>query len=338
MSSLDRSPLFTAGDAGYFCFRIPALVTTGEAVLAFCEGRRNDCSDVGDIDIVLKRSTDGGRTWSEMQVVAAGEGRTSGNPCAVVDRSDGAVLLLFCRDNRRVLVTKSSDEGETWSETVDITEEASPPEWFYIGTGPGHGIQLGTGRLVIPCWVGDATRLHGEVQASYVFYSDDCGARWERSPVLDRDASDECEVVELADGALYLNARSRQGKRQRAFSNSEDGGASWSPVAYDACLPEPSCQGSLISIPSADGDGGGRVLLAVPASPESRSRLVIRASDDGGKTWPISRVLDEGSAAYSDLAALPDSDVLCLYEARDYRELSLARLSIEWLTDGTECG
>ena len=332
----DQRPLFRAGDDGYAFFRIPALVVSNQGtVLAFCEGRKNDCNDHGDIDLVLKRSFDSGRTWADMQIVTEGGGRTSGNPCPVVDRADGVIWLPFCRDSKRILLMKSADDGETWSEPVDITEDAMDPAWHWVFTGPGHGLQLTTGRLLIPS-AADLTPRLGEIQFSYAFFSDDHGATWQIGSALDHDASDECEAVELVDGRLYMNMRSRQDKHRRAYSHSEDGGASWSPVRYDPHLPEPSCQGSIIRFTDTSQFEKNRILIATPADPSQRSHLTVRVSYDECQTWPVSKILHEGPAAYSDLAVTSERDILCLYEANEYSELVMARFDIEWLTDGKD--
>ncbi len=145
-----------------------------------------------------------------------------------------------------LLLMHSADDGQSWSKPVDISEQAMNPKWHWVGTGtgtgPGHGIQLKSGRLLIPCWA-DATPKLGEIQLSYAFFSDDHGKTWQCGEPLDADTSDECEAVELTDGMVYMNARSRQNQRKRAISVSQNGGKTWLPVTFDDLLPEPSCQG-----------------------------------------------------------------------------------------------
>ena len=333
---IEQTDLFVSGKDGYHTYRIPAvLVTKKGTVLAFCEGRKNSGSDHGDIDLVLKRSTDGGHTWADMEIIADDGIHTMGNPCPVVDKSNGAIWLPLCRDNKRILLMKSTDDGTTWSKPVDITGQAMNPAWHWVGTGPGHGVQLTSGRLVIPCWA-DATERLGEIQFSFILYSDDRGTAWQRGSALDRNASDECEVVELVDGSLYMNMRSRQGKKLRAYSWSKDGGETWSSVKYDAGLPEPSCQGSIIRLTSMRQFRKNRILLACPADQATRTRLTVRVSYDECRSWTVSKVLFSGPAAYSDLAVTTDSQILCLYEADDYSRIAMARFNIEWLTDGQD--
>jgi len=335
-AKLEQQPLFQSGDLGYHCYRIPSLVVTNRGtILAMAEARKSSRSDHGDIDLALRRSFDGGGTWTELRMIADDGGHTMGNPCPVVDQTNGTVWLPFCRDNKRVLITKSNDDGKTWSKPVDITDVAMNPAWHWVGTGPGHGIQLRSGRLLIPCWA-DATPRLGEIQLSYCFYSDDHGAAWQHGSALDANASDECEVVELTDDTLYMNMRSRQGKRQRAYAFSQDGGKTWSTVKYDPRLPEPSCQGSVVRFTDTRQFEKSRVLLSSPANPRARTRMTVRVSYDECRGWPVSKGLHSGSAAYSDLAVTNRHDVLCLYEADNYSKIVLARFNIEWLTDGED--
>ncbi len=326
---LDIQTLFECGTLGYHTCRIPALVNTGSGtLLAFCEGRRGGSSDDVPIDILIRRSVDGGRHWSSPVAVISDGERTCGNPCPVVDRDSGDVLLPFCKDNQEIFLSRSRDQGLTWEPARDISAQARHPDGSFVGTGPGHGIQLANGRLLIPCWVdespGPATwrpANWGEVQSSYALLSDDGGQNWVRSEKLTHDATDECEAAEV-DGLVYMTARSRGGRRQRGRSFSSDGGQSWSPVEFISSLPEYSCQGSVLSL------GGQRVLLAHPASTEDRSQLTLYFSEDGGHSWPASRQIYEGSAAYSDLAMTPAGEIVCLFEADRYQRLACARFSL----------
>jgi len=332
----EERPLFRAKDAGYHCYRIPALLVTKQGtVLAFAEARKNNCSDHGDVDLVLKRSRDAGRTWSEQQLVADGGAQTTGNPCPVQDRETGIIWLPLCRNNKRVLLMHSTDEGKSWSQPTDITEQAVKPTWRWVGTGPGHGIQLKSGRLLIPCWA-DTTPKLGEIQLSFAFFSDDHGKTWQCGEPLDANTSDECEAVELTDGMIYMNARSRQNQRKRAMAVSQDGGKSWLPVTFDDRLPEPSCQGSIIRLTEGVASGKNRILLATPSNPNARSYMKIFLSYDECRSWPISKVVHEGSSAYSDLAVTSSGEGLLLYEAENYTQLRLTRFNLSWLTDGKD--
>ncbi len=330
------STLFQATEAGCKRHRIPAIVvSTRGTVLAFCEARRHSGADDDEIDIVLKRSFDGGQTWGDRHIAVTDGDRTCGNPCPVVDTDTGAIVMPFCKENQTVYVTRSEDDGATWSEPVEITNSVKDPDWTYLGTGPGHGIQLRNGRLLIPSWCdespGPATwrpAVWGRIQSSVLFYSDDHGETWQRSQKMSTDASDECEAVELADGSVYGTLRSRQDRYRRAFAWSHDSGHSWSDVEYDDTLPEPSCQGSIARFDD------GRILIAHPSSPTERAQLTVRSSEDDCKTWPISRLLYPGPSAYSDLAVTDDGHILCLFEIDGYERIALARFGIDWLEAG----
>ncbi|MBM3802604.1 MAG: exo-alpha-sialidase [Acidimicrobiia bacterium] len=347
----EQQNLFSAGEHGYTRFRIPALVVSSKGtILAFAEARKGGGHDWDEIDLVLRRSFDHGRTWEAMQVIADEGTQTMNQPCPVLDRETGTLWLPFCKNNQQVYVTKSTDDGASWSAPVEITSSVKDPSWKYLGAGPGHGIQLKSGRLLIPSW-GDtspgpvtwgASANWGKVQFSYAFYSDDHGATWKRGNPLDSDLSDECEVVETSDGKVYMNMRSRQDKSYRAYAWSEDGGITWSKVQFDESLPEPSCQAGMVRFSSKPESQKDRVLLSHPASRIDRSRLTLRLSYDECHTWPVSKLVDEGRSAYSDLAVAADQTILCLYESdraaspTARRALTLARLNLAWLTDGAD--
>lgn len=343
---LEQSDLFVSGMGGYHTYRIPALaLTTRGTLLAFCEGRKYGRGDAGIIELLLRRSTDGGLTWGDPQVVVAEEGMTCGNPCPVVDAEDGTIWLPFCKNlaegdeglivqgkaPRTVWLTKSTDDGQSWMEPIEITAAVKDPSWTWYATGPGHGIQLQTGRLLVPCdhIVGVAFHRQDPYH-SHVIYSDDHGATWRIGGIVE-EGTNECAVVELADGSLYINCRNYRGEKRRAYARSEDGGLSFTPRAWDDTLVEPICQAGMVGLPLGDGEVG--ILFSNPASTE-RERLTVRLSMDGGRTWPLARVLHEGSAAYSDLAVLPDGAIYCLYERGTqcpYERLTLARFNRAWL-------
>ena len=239
----EQTDLFINGEEGYHTYRIPAVVVTPQGtVLAFCEARKNSPRDEGDIDLVLKRSTDGGQTWEKMRILWGEGENTIGNPCPVVDRETDTVWLPCCHNNDRVFVMHSSDEGATWSSPVEITPDVKPPGWTWYATGPGHGIQLREGRLLIPC---DHRIQQSRVSYSHVFYSDDHGINWKLGGSLSRDTN-ECVAVQTEDGAVYLSMRSLHGKNRRAYAWSQDGGETWSEVQWDETLIEPVCQASLV--------------------------------------------------------------------------------------------
>jgi sialidase-1 len=321
-----RTDVFVSGTDGYHTFRIPAvLVSAKGTLLAFCEGRKNSRSDTGDIDLVLRRSTDGGKTWGPLQVVWDDGGNTIGNPCPVVDRNTGTIWLPLTRNlgidkqsdivsgkskgTREVWITKSTDDGETWSRPVEITAFVKDPTWTWFATGPGVGIQLKNGRMVIPC---DHSPGGKRVEHSHVFYSDDGGATWKPGGKT-AEGCGEAQLVELADGSVLMNMRNEQRGNRRRIAVSKDGGLTWGETTDDPALVEPVCQGSILrqSLPTAAGKG--RLLFSNPASAK-RERLTLRLSDDEGKTWSAGRVVHPGPAAYSCLTVLRDGTVGVLFE------------------------
>lgn len=330
----EEQSLFQGKDGAYHCYRIPALlVTKSGAVLAFAEARKTNCNDHGDVDLVLKRSDDGGRTWSQRSLVVDGASKTMGNACPVQDRHTGTIWLPLCRENKRVLMMHSRNDGKSWSPPSDITAQAMNPKWHWVGTGPGHGIQLKSGRLLIPCWA-DVTPRLGESQLSYAFFSDDQGKTWKCGEPLEAGLSDECEVVELTDGMVYMNARNGRNMRKRVISVSQDGGQTWLPATFDDRLPEPSCQGSIVRMSESSRPGGNYILLATPSNPNARNQMRVFLSRDECRSWPVSKLVHAGSSAYSDLAVTTSGDAVLLYEAEEYSQLRLARFNLTWLTDG----
>jgi len=338
-ADLAEIDVFHTGREGYHTYRIPALVVTQKGtLLAICEGRKTGRGDHGDVDMVLKRSTDGGRSWGPLELIYEEGGAakvTIGNPCPVVDRTTGVIWLPLTRDNDRVFVASSSDDGKTWSQPRDITAAVKGADWNWYATGPGNGIQLVhgkfAGRLVIPCdhRVGgskDDKEGWDKAGRSHVIYSDDHGQTWKLGGATDY-AMNECAVVELADGTLLLNSRSYRGKACRGVSRSKDGGQTWESTTDEPALVESVCQASLIN------HAGNLLLFCNPAVPKGRNHLTVRLSEDEGKTWPHARLVCEGSSAYSSLASLPDGEIGLLYERDDYKHLTFTHFSPQWVRE-----
>jgi len=329
--------IYESGKQAYHTYRIPALVVTSKGtLLAFCEGRKTSRSDHGDIDLILRRSGDGGRTWDKQRIVCEEGGTkkiTIGNPCAVVDKETGIVWLTFCRDNDRIFITRSVDEGESWAKPGEITEDVKEPEWGWYATGPGHGIQLQRGkykgRLVIPCDCGDSKGWGNwdKKGRSLVIYSDDHGQTWTHGDITEKSMN-ECEVVELTDGSLLLSMRNYRGPKRRAFAISKDGGHTWSSPRHNDQVYCPTCQGSIHRYSWQP----NIILHSGPGGP-GRANLTIRLSYDDGQTWPTAKVMEKGSSAYSDLAVMPDDHIGCLFEDDEYKRIVFARFSLQWLTD-----
>ena len=199
--------------------------------------------DHGDVDLIMKRSTDGGRTWSPHRIVheEGGEAKiTIGNPCPVVDSKTGSIWLPFTRDNKAVFITSSTDDGQTWSAPRNLSATTMKPDWDWVATGPGIGIQLTrgkhAGRLVIPS---DHKRTLAGKQLewnSHMMFSDDGGATWQISAPISAGGN-ECQVIERADGSLLVNTRMQGGwEGWRGIATSTDGGATWAVKRQDTNL------------------------------------------------------------------------------------------------------
>jgi sialidase-1 len=319
--------VYKTGTESYSCFRIPAIVRTKKGtLLAFAEGRKNSCSDNGDINLVVKRSLNNGITWDTTITVWNDGKNTCGNPVPVVDAQTGNIILLMSwnygpddigdinagtgKDTRRVFVTTSADDGITWATPTEITSSVKKAGWGWYATGPCHGLQVSkgqyAGRIVVPC---DYIEVNTKKGSSHVFYSDDRGLTWKPGGVPATDKTNESSVCELSDGRLMLNMRSSTGFRQVATSS--DGGSTWNNVHDDVNLIDPVCQGSIIN---GVYNNEHQVLFSNCFS-TTRDNITIRMSNTNGSSWPKTYKVYEGPAAYSDLVMLPNDQVGILYEA-----------------------
>ncbi len=350
---MEQQDLWVSGTNGYDTYRIPAMAVTAEGtLLAFCEGRVDSFSDTGDIDILVKRSTDDGATWSDQQAIWNDGVNTCGNPAPVVDEESGVISLLLTwnhgedeqskiiaqtsKDTRRVFISRSDDDGLSWSDPVEITDDTKKPDWTWYATGPGAGIQIEhghhAGRLVVAC---DHIESGPERYYAHVIYSDNGGESWELGGSSPEHQTNECEVVELTGDRLMLNMRNYdRSKHNRQVALSDDGGVTWREQRFDRTLIESICQASIRRHSWPGPDGPGVVLFSNPASETARENMTVRGSFDEGQSWPLSGVLDPGPSAYSDLATLPDGRIACLYEGGDggpYERITLALFDLSWL-------
>ncbi len=351
---LEKINVFESGTDGYAAYRIPGIVVTQRGtVLAYCEARRGR-GDWDAIDIMLRRSTDGGRTWSETRKIAdvpgpkvkntvapakrrAGEQEvTYNNPVAIVDRS-GAVHFLFCLEYARCFYLRSDDDGATWSAPVEITatfDRFRPAyDWKVLATGPAHGIQLRNGRLLVPIWLSTSTGANAHhPSVTSVIFSDDSGRTWLPGEIAAPDTPDcvvpnETVAVQLDNGHVLLNVRNESKQNRRVIVESADGATGWSRPRFDDALWEPICMASMARVSSAaGGQNRSRIVFANPhnldvakgpakrGEKRDRKNLSIKLSYDEGGTWPVNRSLEPGASSYSDLTVLPDGTILCLYE------------------------
>lgn len=354
---VEKHDVFVSGEGGYHTYRIPAVVVSPDGtVLAFCEGRKSNRSDDGDIDLLLRRGTDGGRTWLPVQLLHE-EGDDQpikfGNPCPVVDVETGTVLLVMnrsrgttsgARQGGEILIMSSRDNGATWSQPRDVTEQVKRPTWKHYAEGPGIGIQLRRGphkgRLVVPANYRESYQ-NRDPSYSHVMLSDDHGQSWRLGGIVGPHTN-ECQVAEIVENGkpgLLINMRNHWGRAgrpelsgKRLVARSFDGGLSWSPATVDPTLIEPTCQASLLRYTSPSRE---RLLFCNPAS-SHRDHLTVRESLDEGRTWSAGRVVEESSSAYSCLTQLADGDVGLVYERHDYARLTFARFPLAWITAGTQ--
>ena len=375
-----QADLFVHDEDGYATYRIPALVVTPQqTVLAACEGRKNNSDDWGRIDLLLRRSVDGGRTWEPLRRLVAQEdlpanlvrnaaaaaavaggvpgGFTINNPTWVTCTAEGATHFLYCAEYFRCFIITSRDGGATFSSAREITSafeafrQRDHYPWKVIAPGPGHGIELKSGRLVVPVWLSTSTGGHPHrPSVCATIYSDDHGMTWQAGAIVAGIAdqvpnASEATLAEVAPGKVMINLRSDSPRNRRVVAWSPDGASGWSQPEFAESLLEPVCMAGSVA---AQGDAAGAsiLLFSNPASVErnpqtavgsagrARQNLTVRASRDGGQSWIAAQVLEPGPSAYSDLAVARDGTVFCFYErgkAAPYEKMTLARFPISWV-------
>jgi len=350
---LEKQDLFTVGDDPAFnLYHIPGIVVTAKgSVLAWCEARKraSGVSDWDDIRILLRRSTDEGRTWSAPKSIAAVDGPKAKNPFALkmknVDASDvtynnpvliadrdGKVHMLFCLEYMRCFYQCSTDDGVTFSAPVEITSTfdafTKHYEWKVLATGPNHSIQLKNGRLVVPVWL--STGAGGNAHRPSVtatIYSDDQGRTWRAGDIAvpcneEWVNPNETVAVELNDGRVMLNVRSESKANRRIVTTSSDGATGWSTPKFDESLLEPICMAGLVRY-----NVGGKSLLLFsnpnnlskakgaeePGKSRDRKNVSIKASDNEGVSWSVNKTIESGPSMYSDIAVTQSGRILCFY-------------------------
>jgi sialidase-1 len=350
---IEKQDIFIVGDdPAYQLYHIPGIVVTAKGtVLTWCEARKRAAgvSDWDDIRILLRRSTDEGKTWSPPQSIANVEGPKAKNPFALkmknvdpndvtynnpvlIADKDGTVHMLFCLEYERCFYQRSEDDGLSWSKPTEITSAFAAfkkdYDWKVLATGPDHSIQLKTGRLVVPVWLSTGTggNAHRPSVTATIF-SDDQGKTWKAGDIAVPCTEEwinpnETVAIELNDGSVMLNVRSESKAHRRLVTVSKDGATNWSTPRFDEALLEPICMGGIVRY-----DHAGQSLIlfsnphnlekakgkAEPGKNRDRKNVSVKISRDEGKTWPVNKSIEPGASMYSDIAVTKSGTILCFY-------------------------
>ena len=355
--------VFKGGQEGHKIYRIPAIISLpNQNLIAFAEGRVNGSDDFGDVNLVMKRSKDFGFTWSELKMLVDYDSLQAGNPAPVVDMFDpdypeGVIYLFFNTGNnheydirmnrgvREVWVMKSFDLGETWEEPENITEQTHHPnnpafnpaytsqeDWRHYANTPGHAFQFQEGKYKGRIFVaanhskGDPKDNFSEYQA-HGFFTDDHGKTYGISESISYPGSNESIAAELPNDRMIMSIRNQKGDvRQRILAFSSDGGETWDSEEFEDELPDPVCQGSIISL--TDSKGRFTLVHANNSDTANRNNLTVKFSYDEGKTWPKSMLIDgvedpgkSAYTAYSDLVVPRENMIGIIYEKNNYTEI-----------------
>lgn len=357
-----RIPLYEMEEAGSKYYRIPALTQAADGALVAIADKRGDA--LGDlpniISIVSKRSTDGGKTWSDMSIVAQGDTVAKcgyGDAVVIADEKRGNLVAVYSGNNGlwqsneesliRTYTSISTDNGKTWGALTDITDQVYGGVYgegtrYGLFTGSGSGVQLKHGKhagriMLVVAARNDAT--WGGTMSNYAIYSDDGGITWHTSKNPGCTDGDESKVVELSNGDVLMSIRNRH-KGDRLFSISTDGGETWSEPKYNATLPAPACNGDIVAYTH---NGKNLLLHSLPASRTTRENVTVYVSEDNGETWTAKRCIYKGYSAYSSLQVLDDGTIGIIVEegkwdgglpGEDGFNLGYYHFTLDWLMAG----
>ena len=364
---IEKIDLFKAGEGGYKLYHIPGILVTAKgSILAWAEARKKG-GDWDQIDILLRRSTDDGKTWSDPASIAKVSGPkeknpfslglksvdpndvTYNNPVLIADK-DGTVHMLFCLEYMRCYYQRSTDDGLTWSEPTEITAAFEPFRkhyaWKVLATGPDHGIQLRNGRLIVPVWLSTGTGGNAHrPSVTATIYSDDQGKTWHASEIAVPCTEEwinpnETTAIELADGSVMLNVRSESKAHRRLITTSKDGATGWSTPRFDEALLEPICMGSLVRLSKKPESDKNRILFSnphnltradgkeKPGKNYDRRNVSVKLSYDEGQTWPVNKSIEPSWSAYSDIGVSQAGTILCFYGRGEKSSFAGDRLTL----------
>ena len=359
----EQTDLFEVGQEGYLSYRIPCLVVTKRGTaLAFTSARKT-VSDWADIDLMLRRSTDNGRTWEKRRIISPPKTARAvvDNPVAIADLKTGAVHFLYQINYAQIFYMRSDDDGKSFNAPVEITSAVDgfrkEYAWTVVAPGPGHGLQMKNGRLVVPVWMSNGGGHAHRPSVAGVIISDDAGRTWKRGELVPPSLlnASETAAVQLDDGRVMLIIRNEEPGYRHAVSYSADGATKWTTPTLHPDLYTPISFATAVRLSSASDPGGkSRLLYVHPDSRDKREVIrmwgsrpreneTVRLSYDEGETWPVAKSIERGRSGYADIAVAPDGTILCLYErghnpdnALNTRLLTVARFNLEWLTDGRD--
>ena len=311
-----------------FCYRIPSLVTTTNGTLiAAIDERNNSCGDLKwnrDINIVIRKSFDDGKTWTKIEkIVDYPLGRSASDPSMIVDKKTNEIFLFFnymdldnAKDIYRFMVIKSSDNGENWSKPVEITNNIIKKGWEkdFMFITSGRGIQTKDGTL-LHCLV----NLN---KGTHVFGSKDHGKSWF---LIDTPLSpgDESKIIELSNGNWLVN--SRVNSNDSRYSHiSKDNGQTWATFK-NKDLQDPGCNASLVKYDEL-------LLFTNAFDSKYRKNLSLSISEDQGRTWAKNHTIYTGESAYSSMTKLKNGDIGVFFEKDNYTKNVFVRIPKSWLT------
>ncbi len=353
LESTNTSIPYYSGLQDYYSFRIPAVIKSESALIAFAEGRKNSTNDFGDIDLVYRRSLDEGRTWEPLHILFDQDTMAVQNPTPIFISSENKIVLLFnttslsehdvlnkdydLQDERKAFVTSSTDNGKTWKIPKEITRQVKRKNWRWHAIGPVHGIELAygkyKGRLVAP--VAISIGKGNKVYTMALVYSDDKGDSWHIGAVdenLEDDVlANETTIAELTDGRIYINTRDQYGgslEKNRGETYSADGGLSFTEAVIESDkFPSPIVQSSVLSWVSTKMNGKHVLLFSTPSYVDKRLDLIVMASYDEAKHWQQLFKIHNGSSAYSDMVRINNQTLGIIYETDEYQ-----KIRFRWVT------